>query len=46
MWDANESIDDKSGDIRKLITETTLVDAFAQVAGEPGALPTYVQGRK
>jgi hypothetical protein len=46
MWDANESINDQSGAIRKLITETTLVDAFAQVAGYPGELTTYTRGKK
>jgi hypothetical protein len=37
MWDANESIDDTSGAIGKLIRETTLVDTFSQIAGDPGA---------
>jgi exonuclease III len=46
MWYANESINDQSGAIRKLITETTLVDAFAQVAGDPGKLTTYTRGKK
>jgi hypothetical protein len=32
MWDANEIIDDSSGAIRKLVTQTTLVDTFTQIA--------------
>jgi hypothetical protein len=35
LWDANKSIDDTSSGIKKIIKETSLVDAFAQVAGEP-----------
>jgi hypothetical protein len=46
MWDANESIEDKSGSIRKLMKETTLVDAFSQVAGDPGSIATYRRGKK
>jgi hypothetical protein len=46
MWDANESIDDPTGAVRKLISETTLVDTFAQIAGDPGAIPTYARGKK
>jgi hypothetical protein len=46
MWDANESIDDKTGNIRKLLAETTLVDTFALIAGDPGKLPTHTRGRK
>jgi hypothetical protein len=46
MWDANESIDDATGSIRKITQETTLVDAFSQVAGDPGPISTYSRGRK
>jgi hypothetical protein len=46
MFDANESIEDSSGAIRKLIAETTLVDTFALIAGDPGQIPTYSRGRK
>jgi hypothetical protein len=46
MWDANESIDDTTGSIRKIMQETTLVDAFSQVAGDPGSISTYSRGRK
>jgi hypothetical protein len=46
MWDANESVDDSSGSIRKLMRETKLVDTFSQIAGDPGAIPTYSRGHK
>lgn len=46
MWDANESINDKSGTIKKIIRETTLVDAFSQVAGNPDEITTYSRGKK
>jgi hypothetical protein len=46
MWDTNKSIDDNSGSIKKIMNETTLVDAFSQIAGDPGALSTYNRGRK
>jgi hypothetical protein len=46
MFDANESIDDKSGLIRKIMAQTTLVDTFSQVAGKPEQLATYRRGRK
>jgi hypothetical protein len=46
MWDANESVDDSSGSIRKLMREMKLVDTFSQIAGDPGAIPTYSSGRK
>jgi hypothetical protein len=46
MWDANESIEDTAGEVRKLLRETKLVDTFTQIAGDPGDLPTYSRGRK
>jgi hypothetical protein len=46
MWDANESIDDATDAIKKIMKETRLVDAFAPVSGKPGAIPTYSRGRK
>jgi exonuclease III len=46
MFDANESIDDKSGSIRKIMAQTSLVDTFSQVAEEPERLATYTRGRK
>jgi hypothetical protein len=46
MMDANESIDDKSGSIWKLLSETKLVDTFLQVAGYLGQLATYSRGKK
>jgi hypothetical protein len=46
MFDANESIEDTSGAIRKITAETTLVDTFSQVAGDPGNLATYIRGKK
>jgi hypothetical protein len=46
MWDANESIEDKSGAIRTLLSEMTLVDAFIQIAGEPERLSMYTRGKK
>jgi hypothetical protein len=46
MFDANESIEDNSGAIRKIMAETTLVDTFSQVAGDPGQLATYTRGKK
>jgi hypothetical protein len=33
MWDANESIHDKAGNIRKLISKTRLVDTFSMISG-------------
>jgi hypothetical protein len=38
MWD--------SGSIKKIMKETTLVDTFSQIAGDPGGLSTYSRGRK
>jgi hypothetical protein len=46
MWDANEIIEDKSGNVQKLVAETTLVDTFTLIAGDPGKLPTYSRGTK
>jgi hypothetical protein len=46
MWDANESINDQLGAISKLITDTTLVDACTQVAGDPGEISAYTRSRK
>jgi hypothetical protein len=46
MWDANESVDDSSGSTKKLMRETKLVDAFSQIAGDLGAIPTYNRGHK
>jgi hypothetical protein len=46
MWDANESIYDESGNLRKLISKTRLVDTFALIAGDPEPLPTYIRGKK
>jgi exonuclease III len=46
MWDANESIDDPSSAIKKILKETSLVDTFTQIAGDPGNLATYSRGRK
>jgi exonuclease III len=46
MWDANKSMDDKSGSIKKIMKETMLVDSFSQIAGDPGTISTYSRGRK
>jgi hypothetical protein len=46
MSDANESINDKSGKIQKLLAEKTLVDTFALIAVYPGKMPTYTRGTK
>jgi hypothetical protein len=46
MMDANESIEEKSGSIRKILSKTRLVDTFSQVAGDPGQLATYSRGKK
>jgi hypothetical protein len=46
MLDANESIDDRTGAIRKIMSETSLVDTFSQVAGNPGELATYTRGKR
>jgi Reverse transcriptase (RNA-dependent DNA polymerase) len=46
MWDANESLDDPSGAIRRLIAETTLTDAFSHIAGKTCEIPTYSRGSK
>jgi hypothetical protein len=40
MWDVKESVDDPSNEIRKLLTDTSLVDTFSQIAGEPGPIAT------
>jgi hypothetical protein len=44
MWDANESIHDKSGNLCNLIFKTRLVDAL--IAEDPEPLPTYIRGKK
>jgi hypothetical protein len=46
MWDENESINDPSSAVKKLLTETSLVDAFVKVAGDPGQISTYSRGKK
>jgi hypothetical protein len=46
MMDANTSLHDESSPLKHMIAETSLVDAFQQVTGEPCNIPTYVRGSK
>jgi hypothetical protein len=46
MMDANKSINDRMGAIRKIMSETSLVDTFSQVAGNPEQLSTYTRDKK
>lgn len=46
MMDANESLDEKSSDIHRLIRDTTLIDAFTHSTGIECNIPTYIRGRK
>jgi endonuclease/exonuclease/phosphatase family metal-dependent hydrolase len=46
MWDANESINNRYGALRRLMSETTLVETFSQVAGDLGEIPTHSRGKK
>jgi hypothetical protein len=46
MWDANESIDEPTSSIKKILSEITPVDMFAQVAGDPGSIATNSSRRK
>ena len=41
MLDANESIQDKEGSLRKLINSTTLTDVFSHLSGAECNIPTY-----
>jgi hypothetical protein len=39
-------IDDPSSAIQKILKETTFVDIFLQIAGDPGQIHTYSRGCK
>jgi hypothetical protein len=46
MWDANESIEDTTGAITKLMRETTITDVFSHIANKKCDIPTYTRGSK
>ena len=46
MLDANETIYDSEGGLRRLMNNTTLVDSFSRFSGEDCKLPTYTRGSK
>ena len=46
MLDANKSLDERPGDIQRIIKETTLIDVFTHYTGEECSIPTYTKGSK
>jgi hypothetical protein len=46
MLDENESIDDRSGALRKLMSSTSLVDTFSHISNSQYNIPTYTRGSK
>jgi hypothetical protein len=46
MLDANESIQDKEGGLRKQMADTNLVDPFTYFMGDICNIATYARGKK
>jgi hypothetical protein len=46
MLDANEGLEDQEGGLRKLLSDTNLIETFSHFMEETCSIPTYTRGKK